>query len=289
MFTNIPFRVDYPLEIFHPTKRINFVDNEERETLFQRNIYSYLFDKKRNNILERKNETFLSLNERVLDYMGTNYPSLEVLSTSLFGSSLFLENPEDYDFLVITNGDVCLLDEFTLNLSGKDIQTGISIKGVDNYLRGFKNPQNIKDNPLEQVIDRTTISLFRRHLPISGKDFLSNNQQFLKNTYAQVSDLIHNSHRLFYLENDKGIKEDKRARKILNRCYEATSYMGVIDPSVEIDDIRKKIYFAIANKVSLKKSKAIFDEFTSLYEEKVSKIHYARQGHRTLLDSYIMF
>lgn len=289
MFTNIPFRVDYPLEIFHPTKRINFVDNEERETLFQRNIYSYLFDKKRNNILERKNETFLSLNERVLDYMGTNYPSLEVLSTSLFGSSLFLENPEDYDFLVITNGDVCLLDEFTLNLSGKDIQTGISIKGVDNYLRGFKNPQNIKDNPLEQVIDRTTISLFRRHLPISGKDFLSNNQQFLKNTYAQVSDLIHNSHRLFYLENDKGIKEDKRARKILNRCYEATSYMGVIDPSVEIDDIRKKIYFAIANKVSLKESKAIFDEFTSLYEEKVSKIHYARQGHRTLLDSYIMF
>lgn len=271
MFTKIPFRVDYPLEIFHPTNRINFGDNEERANLFQRNIYHYLFDKQRNNILERKNKTFSNLNEMVLDYMGVNYPTLEVLSTSIFGSSLFLENPGDYDFLAITNGDICFLDEFILNLNGEDIQTGISIKGVDNYLRGFKNPQNIKNNPLEQVIDRTTISLFKRHLPIYGKDFLKNSQQFLKNAYAQVSDLIYNSYNLFYLENDKGIKEDKRIRKMLNRCYEATSYMGAIDPSIEVDRIRKEIYSAITNKITLKQSQAVFDEFTDLYEEKVSK------------------
>lgn len=272
MFTKIPFRVDYPLEVFHPTKSINFGDIEERENLFQRNIYHYLFDKKRNKILERKNKTFSNLNEMVLDYMSVNYPNLEVLSTSIFGSSLFLENPGDYDFLAITNGDICLLNEFILNLNGKDIQMGISIKGVDNYLRGFKNPNNIKNNPLEQVIDRTTISLFRRHLPISGKDFLNNGQQFFKNAYAQVSDLIHNSYNLFYLENGIGMKEDKRARKMLSRCYEATFYMGAIDPSVEVDKIRKKIYFMITNKVKLEESKEIFDEFTSLYEKKVSKV-----------------
>lgn len=269
MFTNIPFQVDYPLEIFHPTKRINFGDNCERENLFKRNIYYYLFDKKRNNILERRNETFSNLNEMVLDYMGQNYPSLEVLSTSIFGSSLFVENPEDYDFLAITNGDVCLLDEFILNLNGNYIQTGISIKGIGNYLEGFKNPENIKDNSLEQVIDRTAISLFRRHLPIWGKDFLNNEGQFLKNAYAQVSDLIHNTYRLFYLENDFKIKEDKRARKMLNRCYEATSYMESIDSSFGIDDIRRKIYSAITNKVSLNESKVIFNEFTNLYEYKV--------------------
>ena len=274
MITKIPFRVDYPLEIFHPTKTINFGDLKEREDLFKRNIYSYLFKNKENKILEEKHEIFLNLNEKVSEYMKENYPSLETQSISLFGSSLFLKNPGDYDFLAITNGDIFLLDEPILRLDKKDVQTGISIKGVENYLKGFKKPRNdLKNNRLEDIIDRTTISLFRRHLPLSGKDFLNNNKQFLDNVYAQISDLINNAYDLFYLENKKiFIGKHERAKKILNRCYEAASYMEMLGKNQRVTNIRKEIYLARVNNFEIERSKKIFDRFTEIYEENVSKL-----------------
>jgi len=41
----------------------------------------------------------------------------------------------------------------------------------------------VKNEMLEAIIDRTAISLFNRHLPISGRDFLNNSEQFLKKGY----------------------------------------------------------------------------------------------------------
>jgi hypothetical protein len=217
----------------------------------------------------------LEVGKGVLDYLSSKYPELEILSLSLFGSSTILENPEDYDFLAITNGDVFLLDEPLLTLNGRKVGTGISIKGVENYINGFKKKDDsIKSNQLEQIIDRTAISLFRRHIPLFGRDFVNNEQEFLKNVLAQVSDLVNNAYELFYLEQEgKFILEQKRAKKILVRCYEATSYLGAIDFDQKIQEIRKEIYIALKDRYELRKSKKIFDKFARLYEEKVSTLN----------------
>ena len=271
MFTKIPFKINYPLEIFHPIKLINFKDEIERKELFERNIYYNLFGKKRNSLLENKAQLFFELGEEVLEYMKMNYPSLDVLNLSLFGSSTVLENPGDYDFLAITQGDIFHLDEPILELNEEKIQTGISIKGIDNYLRGFEKKDNsIQSNRLEQVIDRTAISLFRRHIPIFGKDFINNEEEFLKNAYAQVSDLVNNAYELFYLkQEDYFIPKEKRAKKMLTRCYEATSYLGSVDSDERVQKMREEIYLALKDKYELERSKKIFEKFGELYEEKV--------------------
>lgn len=273
MFTKIPFQIDYPLKIFNPTKEINFMDQEEREKLFERNIYYNLFGEKRNNLLEKKHKLFFDLGEEVLEYMKMNYPGLDILNLSLFGSSTVLENPGDYDFLAITQGDIFHLDEPILELKGDEIQTGISIKGIDNYLRGFKKKDDsIQSNRLEQIIDRTAISLFRRHIPLFGKDFINNEEEFLKNAFAQVSDLVNNAYELFYLkQNNYFIPDEKRAKKLLTRIYEATSYLGAVDFDERIQKMREDIYLALKDEYNLAKSKKLFNRFGELYEEKVKQ------------------
>ena len=274
MFTKIPFKINYPLEIFHPTKEIEFKDERERKKLFERNIYYNLFGEKRNNLLENKSQLFFDLGVEVLDYINVKYPNLQVCNLSLFGSSTVLENPGDYDFLAITQGSIFSLDEPIVNLKGKNIQTGISIKGIDNYLNGFKKPDNsIQSNMLEQIIDRTAISLFRRHIPLMGRDFINNEEEFLKNAYAQVSDLINNAYELFYLiREDKFVPEELRAKKLLTISYESTSYFASVDSNKRIQEMREEIYLALKSKYEIEKSKNIFDRFGRLYEEKISEL-----------------
>lgn len=274
MFTKIPFEINYPLEIFHPTKKVNFMNQEERMKLFERNIYYNLFGQKRNNLLEEKHKLFFDLGMEVLDYMNLHYSSLDIQNLSLFGSSTILNNPGDYDFLAITSGDIFHLDETLLELNDKKIQTGISIKGLNNYLYGFKKIDNsIQSNRLEQIIDRTAISLFRRHIPLFGKDFINNEEEFLKNALAQVSDLINNAYELFYLKQENSpIPEEKRAKKLLTRIYEATSYFGSIYSDERIQEAREEIYFALKSKYDLEKSKRIFEKFGELYEKQIKMI-----------------
>jgi len=273
MFTKIPFQINYPLKIFNPTKEINFMDQEEREKLFERNIYYNLFGDKRNNLLEKKHELFFELGNKVLEYMKQSYPTLDMQNLSLFGSSTILDNPGDYDFLAITSGDVFELEEPVLELNGNEIQTGISIKGIDNYLYGFKKKgESIQSKRLEQIIDRTAISLFSRHIPLFGKDFINNEEEFLKNAFAQVSDLVNNSYELFYLkQEDYFIPEEKRAKKLLTRIYEATSYLGAVDSDERIQEMREEIYLALKDRYNLEKSKKLFNEFGELYEDKVKQ------------------
>lgn len=273
MFTKIPFQINYPLEVFHPIKKVDFMNQEERKKLFERNIYYYLFDRKRNNFLEEKHKLFFEAGNEVLSYMSSNYSNLEILNLSLFGSSLILDNPEDYDFLAITQGDVFLLDEPELKLDEEKIKTGISIKGVENYKSGFnKRDDSIHSCRLEQIIDRTAISLFRRHIPLFGYDFINNEREFLNNAFAQVSDLVNNAYDLFYINNkDLNFSREKRAKKLLTRCYEATSYLRAIDKDSRIEKIRKRIYNELIESPDIGKSKRIFEELGRLYEEKASK------------------
>ena len=101
---------------------------------------------------------------------------------------------------------------------------------------------------------------------------MNNEGEFLNNAYAQVSDLVNNAYELFYLERDeKFISKEKRAKKMLTRCYEATSYLGAIDSDKRIQEMREEIYTALKNQFELRKSKKIFERFGELYEEKVSK------------------
>lgn len=270
MFTKIPFKVNYPLNIFGD-KEINFMSNLERELLFKRNIYYNFFKGERNNILEENNQIYYSIGKAVIDYINKCYQKNKILNLSLFGSSTFLKNPGDYDFLAIVDGNVFALDEPLLIIDKKEVQTGISIKGVENYINGFKKKDKSMDScRLEQIIDRTAISLFRRHIPLFGKDFVNNEEEFLKNAFAQVSDLINNTYDLFYLDQKNHmLSEDKRSKKILTRCYEATSYFMAIDKDERIEEIRKEIYLKLINGCNLKMSKLIFEKFGRLYEERL--------------------
>lgn len=267
MFTKIPFNVKYPLKIFKDYN-IDFTNPNIRSDLFKRNIYYNFFGNEKNTILERNNKIYYDVENKVLEHLNTKYPNLDVLSLSLFGSSTVIEKPGDYDFLAITNGNVALLEEPILNLGEKDVQTGISIKGIENYTHGFKKKdESILSNRLEQIIDRTAISLYRRHIPLFGKDFINNEEEFQKNALAQVSDLVNNAYELFYLPRaDKFVSNETRAKKILTRSYEATSYLGLLDSSQDVQKIRKEIYGALNEKFELCKSMEIFDKFGELYE-----------------------
>ena len=109
-------------------------------------------------------------------------------------------------------------------------------------------------------------------MPLFGKDFINNEKEFLRNTYAQVSDLINNAYELFYFkQDDYFIPEEKRARKILSRCYEAISYIDAIDSNENVQEMRKEIYLALKDKHELKRSKELFDKFGKLYEKKISE------------------
>ena len=57
---------------------------------------------------------------------------------------------------------------------------------------------------------------------------------------------------------------------MLTRCYEATSYLSVVDSDKRIQEMREEIYFALKDKYGLEKSKKIFEKFGELYEEKVN-------------------
>lgn len=134
-----------------------------------------------------------------------------------------------------------------------------------------KKDESVQSKRLEQIIDRTAVSLFKRHIPLFGKDFINNEEEFLKNAFAQVSDLINNAYELFYLRQENYfISEEKRAKKLLTRIYEATSYFASVDSDERIQKMREEIYLALKDKYELKKSKELFNRFGRLYEEKVN-------------------
>jgi len=263
-----PFQIDYPVNILDKSKKINFSNKKEREKIFRRSLFYYKYKKIKNDILEERSKTYLLLTNEVLKFMNKNYPSLNVLNISIFGSSLFSEKPTDFDFLVIVEGNAFLLEETKIILNGHEYPVGISIKGVDNFSFGIfdlQSPTIVEQQ--NQIIDRTVISLFKRHIPIIGYDFIENKDIFINNIYAQVSDLLTNTYNLYFLKKEKLYLNDKqRVYKILSRLYEASSYLEFINKDSEVANIKKEIYLHY-NKdgFSFLKSKKIFDKFRIIF------------------------
>ena len=96
----------------------------------------------------------------------------------------------------------------------------------------------------------------RRHIPIIGYDFVNNKKVFLKNSYAQVSDLLNNAYELYYLKNKKSdLKDRDRSRKILSRIYEAISYMCFSERDIETNNFKKRIATLIEEGATLQEVK----------------------------------
>lgn len=279
MDEKVPFRINHPLDILMKSKKINFNNKHERERIFRRNLFYYKYGKKKNNFLEERYKIYFLLAKEVLKFMDKNYPSLNILSVSIFGSSLFSKNPMDFDFLVIVKGNIFLLKETEFILKKNEKTTkypvGISIKGEDNFTYGiFDFQSKTSIDKQSQIIDRTSISLFKRHIPIIGYDFIENKNVFIDNVYAQVSDLLSNTYNLYYLKKEKlSLDDQQRTRKILSRLYEAASYLEFLEKDSEIKEIRREMYLSHEKKnTSFLKSKKFFDRFKLLYINKSHKL-----------------
>ncbi|MBI3623227.1 hypothetical protein HY212_04075 [Candidatus Pacearchaeota archaeon] len=279
MNPKIPFRINYPLDILDTSKKIDFNDENNLRKLFSRNIFYYRHKSLKINVLKNRYKILLKLAKEVLKLIHQNIPSREVLSISAFGSALFSRTPSDFDFLVIVKGNVFLLEEKKIYLKNKGhtlkYSVGVSIKGLDNLSYGiFDLKSKISALQQSQVINRTAILLFRRHLPIIGYDFFENKDVFLNNIYAQISDLLTNTYNLYYLKNNRHhLKDFERAKKILSRLCEAVSYLVFDCKDLEVKRLRKKIFSYYHKKnISFLKSKRIFEEFKTLYDNKAKKL-----------------
>jgi len=276
--SKIPFQIDFPMNILK-NKKVNFKYKKKREELFKRSIYYYKYGKVKNLLLEKRNKIFFDLAEEVVKFLKKEYPHLDILTVSIFGSSLYSKKSEDFDFLIITVGDIFSYKKtkLKLNKNGKEslYSVGISIKGIDNFSKGiFDIKSDISLNSQSQVIYRTTVSLFRRHIPVIGFDFIKNNNLFLKNVYSQVSDLLNNAYELYYLKNhDSKLDDKKRSRKILYRIYEAISFMDILEKDSDVKNLRKEISKKIMKDTNIIDSKMVFDKMILLYNKKTKDLY----------------
>ena len=83
----IPFQIDFPIKILN-NKKIDFKNKREREKLFRRHIYYYKYERIKNPVLERRNETFFTLAEELSKFLKKKYPLLDILNISVFGKEV---------------------------------------------------------------------------------------------------------------------------------------------------------------------------------------------------------
>lgn len=272
--TPINFKIDYPIEIFKKNK-INFRNKKQRETLFKRNIYYSLYKNKKNNLLDKRGNIFIDLAIKVKEYLSKEDKNFEVLSISIFGSALHSEKNDDYDFLAIVKGNKFDNIKIKIELDKKNYSVGISMKGEENFIKGILDKKSLFNEELQtKIINRTSISLPYRHLDIFGYDFKENKKIFVDNCYAQVYDLLINTHKTYYLRKpEKEISNKTRARKILSRLFEASKYLSIINPTKEIEKVQKKIISLRSKKgYSLRENKELFKEFVKYYDKIAKKI-----------------
>lgn len=261
------FRIPFPIKIFK-NRKINFSDKNQREKLFRRNIYYYLYGNKKNFILEKRWRLFLDLAFKIKEYLNKEKGNIDVLSISIFGSALHSKINDDYDFLVIVNGNRFDNIKTKIKLKNKNYSVGISIKGLENFQKGVVDKRSHFDKEFQRkIIYRTSISLPYRHLSVLGLDFKENKDIFLVNCYAQIYNLLINTYKRYYIVNLKNnISNKVRARKILSRIFEASKYASLISQSEEIERFQRRIVLYKSNKnYTLNKSKDFFRRFVRYY------------------------
>ncbi|MEK6840090.1 MAG: hypothetical protein AABX72_04045, partial [Nanoarchaeota archaeon] len=207
----VNFKIYNPIKIFN-NSQIDYKNRLKTEKYLKRNMYYTLFSNKPNKTLKKRLPLFLKLSEIVRDYLNKNFSNLKILSISVFGSSLYFENNEDFDFLVIVSGNAFDNTQKKFRVKNKEYSVGISIKGEENFVKGvLSKNKNFKKSLQKKIINRTSVSLPVRHLPLSGFDFRYNERLFLNNCFAQVYDLLINSYELYYKRNKKfGFNSKKR-------------------------------------------------------------------------------
>lgn len=263
----VNFNIEYPIKIFKKNK-INFKDKNQREVLFKRNIYYYFYRNKKNNLLCKRWKIFFDLAIKLKKYLSNEYKKLDILSISIFGSALHSEKNEDYDFLVIVKGNKFDNIKTNIELNKKNYSIGISIKGNENFIKGILGKKSHFNKELQtKIIKRTSISLPYRHLAILGYDFKENKKIFLDNCYAQVYDLLINTHKTYYLKkSEREISNKTRARKILSRLFEASKYLSIISPNKEIEKVQKEIIsLRLKKEYGLEENKELFKRFVNYY------------------------
>ncbi len=265
------FDIGFPLELFEK-REINFRKKAERERLFKRNLYYHL-DGKKNKILEKRWKIFNNLANIIKKQILEEKETTDIMSISVFGSALHSKNNEDYDFLVIIEGNTFQNIKKEIKVKNKIYFVGISIKGKENLSKGIINKLAPFDKKFQRaIINRTAISLPWRHLPIKGFDFKENKSVFLKNCPAQIYDLLYNAYNRYYLRKieDKLLPETRK-RKILSRVFEASKYLEFIYNKKESKSLQAKISKLKEDKMtSLSSSKNIFNFFVKYYNLTVS-------------------
>lgn len=260
----VPFDINFPINIFSD-KQINFSNKNTRNRLFNRSIYNQKNKGDASGLFNERWELLLSLASKIKSDIVSSY-NTRVLSVSAFGSSIYSKNNNDYDFLVIINGNKFDMIEKYVSVGEGKYKVGISIKGIDNFTKGLSDKKSAVPIRLQsQIIYRTVISLPKRHIPIIGYDFNYNKKLFLKNCYAQVSDLLCNCYDLYYL-NAKNLNKKRRSEKILSRIYEASLYLGEVDFSERIKKIKRNIYMKKISGAQLSESKKTFEELKVIFD-----------------------
>lgn len=285
MIKKLPFKINFPIKTLTKTK-INLSRNNI-ENILKRNIYSQFYQCNNNNILRERFDLFLELGKEIEKLINKKHPSLKILNISAFGSSLYLKNPKDYDFLVIVKCQSFILEEEILIFKKKKYSLGISIKGIDNFNKGRIDIENkVPINFQKQIQNRTLSALYYRHIPLIGYDFCKNEKIFIDNILSQVSDLIYYAYDMHYKNNIFNLSNEERAKKIISRMYEASSYLSHLYPNCE--KIKKSIYLLTKNKISLKESKKYIITIKNIYEEKLNrKLNLEKNVLNILKDSKI--
>ncbi|MSS74734.1 hypothetical protein EXS73_00765 [Candidatus Pacearchaeota archaeon] len=267
----VQFDVGFPLDLFEKNK-INFRKKVERKRLFKRNLY-YQINGKKNKILEKRWKIFNNLANIIEKQLLKERGGTKIKSISVFGSGLHSENNEDYDFLVIIKGNTFQNIKKEIKIKNKAYSVGVSIKGEENLSKGIIDKFAPFDKCFQRaIINRTSISLPWRHLPIKGVDFKENKIIFLKNCPAQIYDLLFNAYNRYYLKDIRNeLSSETRKRKILSRIFEASKYIGFICFSKNVKDIQKKVSKLKENKeTTLTSSKKIFNSFVNYYNLAIS-------------------
>jgi len=263
------FNIPFPFRLFKH-KKIDFLNKNQRKMLFKRNIYFYLYNKKKNELLNKRWRIFYDLALKIKKFLikKNEIKASNILSISIFGSALYSLNNDDFDFLVIIKGNIFDYIKTKIKINKNESKVGISLKGEENLSKGNIDKNSRFDTELQtKIIHRTSVSLPYRHLPILGLDFKENRDIFILNCPALIFDLLINTYHNYYLK--KEIPNPVRARKILCRVFEASKYASLLLLTKRLEKLQKVIYKKLNEKNNnLKESKKIFKEFVNYYNKK---------------------
>ena len=279
--TAVPFNIPTPLELFSANVigEKSGADAISIRQRLKRNIFYADAPQGLRDALPDRITALSAVVKLAIDYFACNYPDLEIINISLFGSFLYSDSPHDIDLLVIVRGNHYLLVDISFHPADYGLQEqipssveqiGISIKGEENLSRIVFDPAvSVREESQKPVLERSAAVLYHRHVTLLGPDFQEIAGLFSENSLAEASDLLINVYHRFYLDNPKYIlTPHEKARKILYRLYEASVYLYAYDPQFEISpaDVRGWMSLLSDAHIDLPDVARFYEKFITSYE-----------------------